>query len=792
VVTAVPRIPTRTPPIDREPARWVLAGAFALLLASHNAFGQPSAIPWRSLVRENANVFYSAVRVADGWIGVGSNGNIASVRNGAVTYLSSPLRVNWRLVWAANTGELFVVADPSSNVFAAIRSNDGTWQTSKLNGYGEPKALLGESAQSVWLARAGSGVFHWDGTVWQDVAGLSNSDGSPGLSTLGTSTVLFNGKSVWQLTGGRATRMATLDGFSTAAGRRSAPEWGIRNDEVFKFSENRPLHIGQAPAGAGIVLTKNQTLFVSEWEVTRVQGSRLVRLGPKGLDFAYVGVVPTPDGALALTSTGKELKLLEGRAIEVTRSTAAENKSATVAQAEIPTIDECRVRGTVEPAEAESPGHHDKCFPVVHSGIFTRGNQKFAVTRNQCERLQPVAVERFDGTAWKPLIGGDIISTWQGEPECIGGDGQTDSDLWIAGCGYLVQYSSGHIVRHVLSKQNCINGFFQGTKDAYFYGSSAALRRSGERWIEEPTLARIRSMCERNGRVFAVTDDYQKPQLLVRRDRGYFAKLESAGGWLSGLNGDEFGPVSAAAGSTTDGYLLVGERIEHFDGRQWAEMATSSGLGLKAIGYARGWFLGLGEDGFVYHRSLGAPGSQLVRGPHLSAESLFVESSSEATVASVDAITHFDGQRWSAQPVQPSVTKASKLGLGVAGFARWEGRLLAFQSNGSVLELENGRWQAGSGPVAKLPQIPANTENFRDYENTKLQTPFKPCSVLQPRPDVLVLISCESNWVATLRGGTWTTYPLPRTLSAASSCIEGDGCYLFTDGSPLRAEASQF
>ena len=141
---------------------------------------------------------------------------------------------------------------------------------------------------------------------------------------------------------------------------------------------------------------------------------------------------------------------------------------------------------------------------------------------------------------------------------------------------------------------------------AFFFGDGPyVLRRQANEWIAEPSPGGIRAMCEKDGRVFAVTD--QSPQgLFVRRDRGYWANVSSDASWQAAVAGREFGHVSGLAGALDDGYLLMDGRIEHYDGHTFTELHTDSGLGLRAIGYAGGWALGLGEDGFVYSRNRGA------------------------------------------------------------------------------------------------------------------------------------------------------------------------------------------
>ncbi len=352
----------------------------------------------------------------------------------------------------------------------------------------------------------------------------------------------------------------------------------------------------------------------------------------------------------------------------------------------------------------------------------------------------------------------------------------------------------------------CPRGFFQSSKDAYFYGEgSVILRRSGKSWVSEPAPSgHINGMCEREGRVYATSPD----QLLLRRARGYFSIAMSKGDWSAGLSGEEFGFFDGAAGSSTDGTLLVGDRIEHFDGSNWTELFTDSGLGLNAIGQSKGWVLGLGKDGFLYQRDASALGNRFVRQQHLNATRLIVESPTDATVASAKGIYHWNGQSWAEQKGPPQ----HSTGLQIVGFARLRGQLRAFESNGQVLSLENGSWKIlpDSDLIARLPRVLdwSNIDHDDSHDSRSSlpvpidglpRTAFEPCAAFQPRAEVVVLLSCKTNWGATYRSGNWTSYPVPDDIegnrykhaaSVPSACVENDGCYVFGGQSLLRADLS--
>ena len=786
--------------------------AVALFLGSLHGMAQPGALPWFSVRGTDRGMFEHAIRVSGAWVAVGDNGRISTIRSGVVTNIVSPLRESWRSVWAAETGELFV-ADGGNPFVIAMRARNGTWQLWKRHGYGSA-TLAGLAGNAVWADSD-----FWDGTAWKAVSGMREADRRAEVFRVGTKTYLRNDSLTWQLNRDHATRAPVLDGFSELGGSGDWPEWGIRNGEIFRLVASRWVHFAQAPKEAKIVTRGRETLFFNTKEIARVKGNKLVSLGQTtnpSFPTEYVGVSIEEGGVLALTSAGEELRLSEGK-MQV--AFADQARTAVVPHGAPTDARECTGSTSIERIGAVQTENEPNPRDAQWRTTFARGTQKYSIVS---EGYRLLGIERFDGKGWSPWIDAEVAEHWGYSPNSIGGETQPDSELWFAGCGYIVDYAKGRFVRHTLPERPCFNGFFRSSTDAYFYGSTqfpfankgAILRRVGGGWVWEPApTVRINGMCEREGRVYAdgqvefSPERQEKSVLLLRRASGYFSSATSQGDWDSGLSEEEFGPFECVAGSSEDGYLLVGDRIEHFDGRSWSEFFTDSGLGLKAIGQSQGWVLGLGKDGFLYQRDRTTKGNRFLRQQHLNATSLVVESPTEATVANAKNIYHWNGQSWTVQ----KGPEHDKKGLQIVGFARLQGKLRAFESNGQVLSLEDGVWRrlSNSELIAHIPgTIIEGREDSNAQSHARLEAvsvdalphgTFEPCVALQPRPEVVVLLSCKSNWGATFNSGNWTSAPLPYDIGKnryrtelgiiPSSCLENGACYVFGNGSVvLRAE----
>jgi hypothetical protein len=785
--------------------------AVALFLGSLHGTAQPGALPWFSVRSTDRGMFEHAIRVSGAWVAVGDNGRISTIRSGVITNIVSPLRESWRSVWAAQTGELFV-ADGGNPCVIGMRARDGTWQLWRRDGYGSA-TLDGLAGNAVWADSD-----FWDGTAWKAVSGMREADRRAGVFRVGTKTYLRNDSLTWQLNRDHATRAPTLDGFSELGGSGDWPEWGIRNGEIFRFVGNRWVHFAQAPKEAKIVTRGHETLFFNETEIARVQGKKLVFLGQTtkpSVQAVFVGVAIDDGGVLALTNTGQELRLNEGK---TQVAFADQGRVAVVPHGAPNDARECTGSTSIERIGAVQKENEPNPRDAQWRTIFARGTQKYSMVSDGYRFL---GIERFDGKGWSPWIDAEVTERWGNLPNSIGGEPQPDSELWFAGRGYIVDYAKGRFVRHTLPGKPCLNGFFRSSTDAYFYGSSefpfaigTILRRVGGGWVREPAPAvRINGMCEREGRVYAEGEvdlnpwRQEKRTLLLRRASGYFSSATSQGDWDSGLSEEEFGPFEGMAGSSEDGYLLVGDRIEHFDGKSWSEYFTDTGLGLKAIAQSQGWVLGLGKDGFLYQRDKAMKGARFLRQQHLNATSLVVESPTEATVANAKNIYHWNGQSWTEQKGPGH----DKKGLQIVGFARLQGKLRAFESNGQVLSLDDGVWQrlSSSDPIAHIPgpivegREDSNAQSHTSLEAVSVDTlphgTFEPCVAFQPRPEVVVLLSCNSNWEATFNSGNWTSAPLPYDIGnnryrkelgiIPSSCLENGACYIFGHGSVvLRAD----
>ena len=760
-----------------------------LVLMAPSALAQPVAIPFAPVSADGTQLFNAAVRVDDGWVAVGNSGRIATIRQGITTYYPSPARENWQFVWVSATGELFVATEHSKPT-VAVRLRDGSWMPSNLTECTFVRSLLGNSANTVWLACSENRLFRWDGSSWLSVPELSDVGDWPKLIPLGNTLGLLGAKAAWQLATDRTSQLPSLNGFTSAAGKAGVPEWGIRNDEVFRIRGRTIQHFGHAPAESTIIADKNGVVVAANTSIMRVSGNRLVRLGPNHYDFTWVGVAPNAAGAVVLTAFGKELNLEQARQLTGPHQSALEIETAQDAGKFVPNVIGCELTALAQPDEVDNSRSQDLGVPLVRRHIFFRSNERYALTYRGDEFQ---TIDGFDGQSWKTLVGPEITSTWQGAPQSIGGGREPNSDLWFAGCGYLVHRAGGKLTRHVLGRKACLNGFFQGVKDAFFFGDGPyVLRRQANEWIAEPSPGGIRAMCEKDGRVFAVTD--QSPQgLFVRRDRGYWAHVSSDASWQAAVAGREFGHVSGLAGALDDGYLLVAGRIEHYDGHTFTELHTDSGLGLRAIGYAGGWALGLGEDGFVYSRNRGAAGNHFARGPHLEGTSVFVESPNLATVASAHAIYHFDGKNWSKQTVVARDAKTKQDRNGVVGFARWHGQLMAFEASGLVRAFVGSRWII-SGVTEQIPRVPPSEFQSGDAESMtgSSGSKFSPCAVLQPTPETYLLVSCTAHLIATFHEGKWSSYPLADEVSPSVGCVTGDACYILNPSYPLRAKFTAF
>ncbi len=374
----------RVAPFSR--ALWV-----ALSFGSYHAFAQPVTVPWVSMRGNAYGNFQHAIRVQVGWIAVGRDGRIAAVRNGIVSNFASPLRDGgWDSVWAAETGELFVTMGGGSVSLVAMRARNGTWQLWKDSNSNE--SVVGLSATAVW-----KGPNFWDGTAWKSVAGLGDARYNLKVRRVGTKAFLIGDGRTWQLTGDRATRAPAFDGFSELGGSGTLLEWGIRNSEIFRFVGNKWVHFAQAPDRARIVTKGRETLFVTEATVMRVKGNQLVQLGaPRGQydRTEYVGVAIEPSGVLALTSSGQELRLIEGQTqamfADVGKDGAALHGAPTSSS-------ECVGLTTTERIGATGPEDELDESCVAWRQIFTRGDQKFAIGSN---RYRVVAIEQFDGKIW--------------------------------------------------------------------------------------------------------------------------------------------------------------------------------------------------------------------------------------------------------------------------------------------------------------------------------------------------------------------------------------------------------
>jgi len=756
--------------------RLIIAPMFSLLLVAAAASAEPATAPFVATSDNDASLFNAAVRVGDGWLAVGDHGRIAAVRQGRVTYYASPLRANWQYVSTVPNGEWFVATDSGATV--AVLRGDNDWILAKPSQCGEIRALFADGPDSAWLACSANRVFHWVGPNWLEVQNISDFGSNPRLMPLGGAVVLLGGSDAWQLEPGRAGRYPFLDKFAAAVGKGNAPEWGMRNDELFRFRGKQVQRVGRAPTDGTLAANENGVLVTSPTAIMRVSGGRLVRLGPDYYNFDWIGVAPTAEGAVVLTKTGKELRLTDRRETKPSFEPTGANRIAT--KLGIPALDAFECGATSDDVdEGKEPQPNSGANSVSHRGLFVRDDEAFALAFRSGELT---SIDVLNGQTWNAFIGPEILRTWPGTVASIGGGREPSSDLWFAGCGYLVHGANGKVTRQVLQHKECLKGFFQGSRESFFFGAGRfVLRRHGDEWISEPTPVGIKAMCERDGQVYAVPDQLDLP-LLVRRERGYFAEAKSDGSWEAAVAGREFGTISGLGGARDDGYILVDGRIEHYDGHTWTSLQTDSGLGLKALGYANGWAVALGEDGFVYMRARSAAGQGFTREPHLEGTHLLVESRNEITVSSANSIYRFDGKSWSAQPVPASAVKTKKEKAAVVGFARWHGKLHAFQASGRVLVLEANQWRAvaGSETIAQIPKIPTDITEPDGEANTGAIHPFMPCAVLQPTAQSLVLVSCHENWMAIFHDDNWTSFPLssPKDPSGNVACVGGDGCYV--------------
>ncbi len=745
-------------------------------------------LPFSHVAAESENPINAAFWFDGGWVAVGRSGLIATVRDGKTTYYPSPSIADWSHVWVAPTGELFLAGTRSNGTVAAVRDTQGGWKVKRLSEYGRPVAILGLSKDEVYLAIGDQGISVWSGANWQAIENSPSPSSSSHL-VLEKGRVHLLGSGAYRVTRTKIYPEPSLNHYSGVIFQNGQVRYAIRQSDLLRREGQRWVVAGAVNDASEVVSSPRRTLLVSDRHLFTLGPRGPVRLGPdpdspleKALypqlaSAEIVAALPTPEGARVLMSSGQEALFVPQR-IQFLPS-----KDRSVPPAELENLS-CPIAAPVAKPQGSGlvPPHQ-----TVRGTIIKAKDRQYSISVTDTR----YHIQQNDGISWSDLFGPAEVLTWPGTPEHLFFVPKPEPVLYVTGSGYLISAKGGAARRITLPHFDDAQGMVETSQGVFLYGQGkppVRLVREG-RFVPQTVGGRdsVDALCESGGRVIASSASSCGPLWSVRRSDGHFASVNSDQSWRAAMQGLEFGPVLFATGSATDGIIATAETIQRFDGERWTPMLTSTGLGLRALSSARGYVMAAGEDGFIYTRP--SPQNKVfVRGPHLDATVVFVDSPTLAIAVAQEKFHKYDGKRWTEQRVAKRKDPSP-----VVSVVRYQGRLLALETSGEVLAWEMDRWQRlpASDPVRGFNRLEQDLAVTPEY-NSEPTAMVQPCGTFTPQPETLVVISCSTQRVATLKNGAWSSYPLFDTLLANPTCIEGDACYVLGEKTPYRGEVAGF
>ena len=759
------------------------------------------AFPWRWQSAQPFGSLAAAERLGDGYLVVGDDGLIGTIRAGALSIETSPVRASFQCVWVAPSGQAFIGAtggivlsrSPNGELSILPASNDVCRGCSGTQ-------IVGKSGTDVYTAGP-NGIVHFTGHSWEKVEGLDKDIYSPSLISSGSSNYAVVNDTVWKLIGDTAQEMRELKGFRSFWTDRQGVTFGIRSGKLHRLDGKRFVDLKlESPWNSKFLANTSVPILVSGNQVSKLVANRLVPLGPRDGTEPFVAVIPEGQGARVLTQSGMELLLERGTAKQLQTSALSAGRWGL----------EHRIGGPFPDSCAEKVESRQEVVLPSREGItimsrFSRAGRTAAITNSS----KGTAVEQFDGQKWSTLLEPSEIAQWQSAPQCIGGIDDRTNELWVAAGTFAVRLSGKEYTRHSLGWPAGQN-FFSVGRDLFLYGGRALRHWDGSRWNPEQTFAQsITAFCEQSGSAYLVDTRIGYRQLRVRRNAGYFAGATSDGSLAASLAGDEFGVVHGAAGSRISAFVGTWSdasdegpspgQVAFHGSRGWSWLITASGLGMNPIAARGKSFLGAGADGFLYRGVVSQEGNvALVRDVRLAATAIDFTGPSEARIATPTAILKWDGNQLTSEfEMGPGVRPSHGWSqLNIRAFGTYRDRTYAFGANGETLVFgSHGRWEHArvDDPVTgfrKLGSVP--TRNAIDeYDEFRGAQSFEPCAALAPASDVLALVSCDSVWVAVLKGDRWRAYPVPvRSPLLSATCIEDDACYLFAKMGAFRAKSA--
>ena len=756
------------------------------------------AFPWRWQSVQPFTSLTAAGRLGDAYLVVGADGLIGTIRGGTLSIETSPFRARFQCVWVAPSGRAFIGADGGivlsrspTGELSILPASDGICRGCSGT------QIVGKSETDFYTVGP-NGIAHFTGHSWEKVDGLGKDNYSASLVSAGSSFYAVADETVWKLIGSAAQEVHELKGFQSFWADRQGLAFGIRDRRLHRFDGKRAVDLKlEVPWNSKFLANALVPLLLSDNQVSKVVANRVVPLGPRDGTEPLVAAIPENQGARVLTQSGIEL-LLERGTVKQLRTSALSAGSWGL---------EHRIGGPFPDKCAEKAQRRQEVVVPSRAGItivsrLSRAGLTYAITNSP----KGTAVEQYDGQKWSTLLEPSDIAQWQSAPLCIGGIDDGKDELWVAAGTFAVLLSGKYYKRYSLGWSGGHN-FFSVGRDLFLYGESASLHWDGYRWNREPTFAQsITAFCEQSGNAYLVDTRNGYRQLRVRRKAGYFAGATSDGSLAASLAGDEFGVVHGAAGSRLAAFIgtrsdasdegIAPGQVAFHGSHGWSWLTTDSGLGIGSIAARGKSFIGAGADGFLYRGVVSQEGNvTLTRDVRLAATAIDFTSPSEARIATSTAILKWDGNKFTTEFELGAAARPSHgwSDLNIRTFGTYRDKTYAFGANGETLVLgTHGHWEHANldDPVTgfrKLGGVPSRN-TFDEYGEFSGAQSFEPCAALAPTRDTLALVSCDSGWVAVLKGDHWHAYPVPvQSPLLSATCIEDDACYLFAKMGAFRA-----